>query len=99
MLHNSTFFLNLQIKRNTCHKYILRYNVFSLFFLIKTNSILQMTIEARRNLKTKTTTMVDSITILNISVLVLLNLFQLLDKMDIYIALYNVDIVDLVNTN
>lgn len=58
-----------------------------------------MTIEARRNLKTKTTTMVDSITILNISVLVLLNLFQLLDKMDIYIALYNVDIVDLVNTN
>jgi hypothetical protein len=58
-----------------------------------------MTIEARRNLKTKTTTTVDSITILNISVLVLLNLFQLLDKMDIYIALYNVDIVDLVNTN
>jgi hypothetical protein len=58
-----------------------------------------MTIEARRNLKTKTTTTVDSITILNISVLVLLNLFQLLDKMDIYIALYNVDIVDLINTN
>jgi hypothetical protein len=58
-----------------------------------------MTIETRRNLKTKTTTTVDSITILNISVLVLLNLFQLLDKMDIYIALYNVDIVDLVNTN
>jgi hypothetical protein len=58
-----------------------------------------MTIEARRNFKTKTTTTVDSITILNISALVLLNLFQLLDKMDIYIALYNVDIVDLVNTN